>query len=236
MTSVRPEDKMLTIRPLASPAQKPGDRLPDTSISVPTITVRGAGELAIEPLANAEDRERRCHLIVVGSEKGGTGKSTIAMHLITSLLHENCTVSSLDLGSQPGSLTRYIENRRVFAAKGNHTLPLPKHSAILPGEGEMIRFETALEAFLDSSDYLIIDTPGSASGPSRIAHAWADTLITPINESFIDREVLAQFEAGNLMEAEPQTLILENLPLRQQLAVLNRPFKRPHLTASDRMF
>lgn len=203
MAKPEPEDRSLFTHPASSPAPAPGERLPSTTISVPKITVRGAEDLAIGQLASAKDRERRCHVIVFGSEKGGTGKSTLAMHLITMLLYEDCTVSSLDLGSPSGGLTRYIENRRAFAAKGNPTLPLPKHSAILPGEGEIIRFETALEAFLDSSDYLIIDTPSSPSEPSHMAHARADTLITPINESFIDLEVLARFEAGNLMEAEP---------------------------------
>ena len=140
---------------------------------------------------------------MLGSEKGGTGKSTIAMHLIASLLHENYAVASLDLDSRQGTLTRYVENRRAFATNGGPPLPQPAHCAIPLGDGEMVRFETALEAFLDSSDYLVIDTPGHDTALSRMAHAWSDTLITPINDSFIDLDILARFEPGKLNEAQP---------------------------------
>ncbi len=175
---------------------------------VPKITVKGTSPLAIEPLGASPLRAPgeeypRCHVIVVGSEKGGTGKSTIAMHLIASLLHENHRVSSLDLDSRQGSLTQYLENRRAYDSNGGQPLPLPKHSAIPLGTGEMVRFETALEAYLDCSDYLIIDTPGSDTDLSRMAHAMAGTLITPINDSFIDLDALARFETGKLTEVQP---------------------------------
>ncbi len=187
----------ITVRP----AQKTAE--PDATLAVPTITVRGAGPLAIEPLRSREPSERRCNIVVLGSGKGGTGKSTIAMHLIAALLQENQVVSSLDLDSNQGTLTQYVENRRAHATRAGRPFPLPKHSAIPEGEGEEIRFETALRALVDTSDHLIIDAPAGDTALSRMAHSWADTVITPINDSFVDLDVLARFEPGTLAEAVP---------------------------------
>ena len=169
----------------------------------PAIKVLGAGPAAVPPAPPRDSSERRCKVVVVGSGKDGTGKSTVAMHLISALLHEDQVVSSLDLDAALGTLTRYVENRRANAAAADRPLPLPKHSAVPGGAGEEVRFEAALMAMLETSDYLIIDTPGGDSPLSRMAHAWADSLITPINDSFIDLEVLAHFEPGSVASARP---------------------------------
>lgn len=200
--AAKPASPPLVVRPL------PAKPKPAVDTRIAELSAMNIKPLAVEPLhasfpSSPVEFKRRCHVVVLGSEKGGTGKSTIAMHLIASLLHENFAVASLDLDSRQGSLTRYAENRRAFATKNAQPLPQPAHCAIPLGNGELVRFETALEAFLDSSDYLVIDTPGSDTALSRMAHAWADTLITPINDSFIDLDILARFEPGKLNEAQP---------------------------------
>ena len=42
----------------------------------------------------------------------------------------------------------------------------------------------------NSHDFVVIDTPGTDSYLMRLAHSMADTLITPLNDSFVDFDVL----------------------------------------------
>ena len=45
------------------------------------------------------------HVIVVGNEKGGSGKTTIAMHVAVALLKDGQRVGTVDLDSNQKSLT-----------------------------------------------------------------------------------------------------------------------------------
>jgi chromosome partitioning protein len=47
----------------------------------------------------------------------------------------------------------------------------------------------------DRVDFLVIDTPGFETNMTRLAHSLADTLITPVNDSLIDLNVLARADA-----------------------------------------
>lgn len=143
---------------------------------------------------------RRPHVIVLGNEKGGSGKSTTAMHVVVSLLNEGWKVATLDLDARQGTLSRYVENRTAAAAEIE--LPLPTHrrlarsphdSATEARADEVARFGATL-AELEDHDFLVIDTPGSDSHLSRLGHARADTLITPLNDSFLDLDLLARFD------------------------------------------
>jgi chromosome partitioning protein len=136
-------------------------------------------------------------IIVFGNEKGGSGKSTAAVQVAIGLLRQGHTVATLDLDARQGTLTRYMANRQ---AQGD--LPIPRHAAILPSKlndrteaAEEDR--AALEATLaDVTDveFVIADTPGNDTSLSRLAHARADTLITPINDSFVDFDMLARVD------------------------------------------
>lgn len=137
-------------------------------------------------------------IIVLGNAKGGTGKSTTAMHLIVGLMCEGRKVGSLDLDVPQGTLTRYIENRRAFAASKSLDLEIPDHHAVTPGDGATADFDLALARLAGSCDDVIIDTPGHDNELSRLAHATADLLITPLNDSFLDLDVLAQIELDSL--------------------------------------
>jgi chromosome partitioning protein len=144
---------------------------------------------------------RRPHVIVLGNEKGGSGKSTTAMHLIVALLTDGWQVASLDLDARQGTLSRYVENREAAAAEID--LPLPRHrrlarsgldSAAAAHAEEAERFAAVMAEFADR-DFVVIDTPGSDSHLSRLGHARADTLITPLNDSLLDLDLLARFDA-----------------------------------------
>ncbi len=145
---------------------------------------------------------KRPYVIVLGNEKGGSGKSTTAMHLIVSLLREGARVGSIDLDARQGSLSRYVENRRIFAQETGMDLSLPEHRRLYRSEAETVkeieaeeqaRLKAAL-AELSDSDFIVIDTPGSDNSLSRFGHAEADTLITPMNDSFLDLDLLARFD------------------------------------------
>ena len=149
-----------------------------------------------------QDR-RPAHVIVLGNEKGGSGKSTTAMHVIVALLKSGARVASIDTDGRQRSLTRYIENRATWKQKTGNPLELPTHFTVPHGEGETVadiegrEFRAFAEAVTRTEygyDYVVVDTAGSNTYLMRVSHAMADTLITPINDSFIDFDVLARVD------------------------------------------
>lgn len=152
-------------------------------------------------------QRKKPYIIVFGNEKGGAGKTTTAMHAISSLLYEGYAVSSIDLDSRQRSLSNYLENRKAYMEKGNVDLPAPAHyiinksrldSQIEGNADEQARFEECLKRASQSSDFIIMDSPGNDTFLSRLAHSYADTIVTPINDSFVDLNVLARVNDGDL--------------------------------------
>jgi chromosome partitioning protein len=143
------------------------------------------------------------HVIVVGNEKGGTGKSTLAMHLTVALLNFGQRVATIDLDSRQKTFTHYVENRRSWAKRCGGRLKLPTHTCVSSGstrtldENEAIeftRFADALAGVGRAYDFLVIDTPGTDNHLTRLAHSMADTLVTPINDSYVDFDVLGRVD------------------------------------------
>ena len=139
------------------------------------------------------------HVIVLGNEKGGSGKSTAAMHVAVALLQAGQRVATIDLDSRQKSFTHYIDNRRAWAARAGVRLEIPAHYCVARGAGlrldeietqEFAAFAEAVSAVENSHDFVVIDTPGNDSYLMRLAHSMADTLITPLNDSFLDFDVL----------------------------------------------
>lgn len=142
------------------------------------------------------------YVIVLGNEKGGTGKSTISMHLIVQLLRLGYKVGSLDVDARQGTLTRYVENRKRQALAFNPSLPMPEHVPIERSHRaefseaqteEADAFRSALNR-LKGCQFIVMDTAGNDTYLSRLAHSYADTLITPMNDSFIDLDLLVRIE------------------------------------------
>jgi chromosome partitioning protein len=145
------------------------------------------------------------HIIVVGNEKGGAGKSTVSMHVSTALSRMGRRVSVLDLDLRQRTLGRYVENRRDFLATSGATLPSPEvhelpeidADALKPGENLYDhRLSAAIAALEPDNDFILIDCPGSHTRLSQVAHSLADTLITPLNDSFVDFDLLARIDAS----------------------------------------
>ncbi|WP_137152150.1 division plane positioning ATPase MipZ [Devosia sp. FKR38] len=146
---------------------------------------------------------RGAHVIVVGNEKGGSGKSTTAFHLAIYLLHAGHRVASLDVDSRQQTLTHYVRNRRAYGREKGLDLPNPKHFHLPSAWGDSVKenqqaefdmFRRAIGEVEDSVDYVIIDTPGFDTNLTRLAHSMADTLVTPVNDSLIDINVLARLD------------------------------------------
>jgi len=143
------------------------------------------------------------HIIVLGNEKGGSGKSTTGMHVATALARLGHRVGGLDLDLRQRSFGRYIENRQNTIAKRGLDLACPElmelpqiDPADVP-EGENLldrRLSAAVAALEPSCDFIVIDCPGSHTRLSQVAHSLADTLVTPMNDSFVDFDLLARID------------------------------------------
>ncbi len=142
------------------------------------------------------------HVIVLGNEKGGSGKSTTAMHLIVALMRSGHKVGAVDLDLRQGSLKRYIENRKKFCKINDKDLPFPIEAEVEPSAldsraesqaRETENLQAALST-LEGCDFVVIDCPGANTHLSRLAHLHADTIVTPLNDSFVDFDLLARID------------------------------------------
>ena len=178
------------------------------------------------------------HVVVIGNQKGGSGKSTFAMHIIVALLKAGKRVASFDLDLNQQTLTRYLANRRDWDRDHERKLELPDYypvkerdaygtarnlkqfiaqfkkdarahkedfidSSTLSHSADLRQFISQLREIgrADKHDFIVIDTPSGVQHLSLIAHGMADTLITPINDSFFDLDVLVAMERS---DSEPQ--------------------------------
>ena len=150
-------------------------------------------------------------VIVVGNEKGGAGKSTIAIHVATALLHAGMAVAVIDLDLRQLSMARFFSNRKAWAASADASLPMPRQWLVQeapelltsPVDVAVSRFEAAGAEALANADVLLIDTPGADTPLSRAAHANADLIVTPMNDSFVDFDMLGQVDPVTLDLVKP---------------------------------
>ena len=148
-----------------------------------------------------EPELRSAHVIVVGNEKGGTGKSTVSIHITVALLKAGYRVASIDLDTRQKTLTRFFENRNSFAAGADWPVEMPHHHALERGSSKSVQdnethefaaFAEAVAAVEHDYEFVVIDTPASDSYLMRLAHSLADTLVSPVNESYIDVDVFSR--------------------------------------------
>ena len=152
------------------------------------------------------------HVIVLGNEKGGSGKSTTAFHLAIHLLYEGYKVASIDVDSRQQTFTQYVVNRRNWAQARGLRIPhtthyhLPMTRGDSQRENSKLEFDLFRQAIMDvetNADYIVVDTPGFDTNLTRLAHSLADTLVTPLNDSLIDIDVLAHVDP---VSGEPREL------------------------------
>ncbi|MBS1269533.1 MAG: hypothetical protein MAG794_00484 [Gammaproteobacteria bacterium] len=136
-------------------------------------------------------------IVVFGNEKGGTGKSTTAMHVVALLMERFHRVSVIDLDPRQKTLSRYIENRIVYSDRHNLGLDIPSVHPNVGVPETVGQLEEAIGFHLENSEFLVIDCPGHDTDLSRAAHAYADTLVTPVNDSFVDVDLLGHVDPDN---------------------------------------
>lgn len=201
---------------------------------------------------HSETEKQSAHVVVLGNEKGGSGKSTTGLHIAVALLKAGQRVATIDLDSRQQSFTHYINNRRAWAQRAGIKLELPTHFCVARGESasldaneakEFASFSQAVASVEHTHDVVIIDTPGNDTYLMRLAHSMADTLITPLNDSFVDFDVLGQIDATNfsvkgeshygemVREARRQRRLVDGcltdwVVVRNRLATLNSRNKR----------
>lgn len=143
------------------------------------------------------------HIIVIGNEKGGSGKTTVAMHLAVGLLRMGFKVGCLDLDHRQQSLGRYFTNRQAWIDRTKVPLPMPQLGVVMPSHAELkaqavaeerAAFDGQMAAMTAECDFVVVDCPGSDVPLARHAHTMADTLVTPINDSLLDLDLLGQLD------------------------------------------
>ena len=151
------------------------------------------GELPSVTLQNVCSRPRPTgHVIVFANEKGGVGKSTLAFHCSVALCHAGAKVAVVDLDRRQQSLARALENRATTARCLQTDIPSPQHLVLQQQNGAQLSQEIARIGW--ECDFVVIDVAGHDSSIARFAIAMADTLVTPVNSSFVDLDLLGKFD------------------------------------------
>jgi chromosome partitioning protein len=169
-------------------------------------------------------------IIVVGNEKGGAGKSTIAIHMATALLHGGARVAVVDLDLRQQSLNRFFDNRAKWLESSGAALPQPLTPSGPAAEiltraaagDQVARFEDVIGQASELADFILIDTPGADTALSRKAHQSADVIITPLNDSFVDFDMLGQVDPVTLELKKPSLYSEAVWEARKQHAATTR--------------
>ncbi|QHL89697.1 AAA family ATPase [Sphingomonas changnyeongensis] len=143
----------------------------------------------------------RTHIIVFANEKGGTGKSTTAVHVAVALAAQGRRVAALDLDHRQRTLARYLENRAATARRRQVDLPTPRVDT--HGEGDEQAFLDKVAAMSEGAEFLVIDTPGRDDPIARRAASLANTLVTPMNDSFVDFDLIGQVDPESYKVSRP---------------------------------
>src|SRR5947209_9080859 len=105
------------------------------------------------------------HFIVFANEKGGTGKSTTAVHTAIALAASGHRVGALDLDSRQRTMTRYLENRDATIRRLETTLPRAVYEVLEEQSEEGLA--AAIQRLSEHSDVIVIDTPGRDDAIAR---------------------------------------------------------------------
>jgi chromosome partitioning protein len=141
------------------------------------------------------------HFIVFANEKGGTGKSTTAVHTAVALAASGHRVGALDLDGRQRTLTRYLENRDATMRRLEVELPQATYEVLENATEEGLN--EAIARLAGESDVIVIDTPGRDDALARAAILKADTLVTPMNDSFVDLDLIGQVHPENYKITRP---------------------------------
>lgn len=140
---------------------------------------------------------QHAHVIVFANEKGGTGKSTTAVHVAIALAVKGACVACLDLDHRQRTMGRYLDNRAATVKRTAADLAIPRHATV---DGD---FDALFDDLSADADYLVIDTPGRDDPIARRAASLANTLVTPMNDSFVDFDLIGQVDPETYQVTRP---------------------------------
>ena len=166
--------------------------------------------------------EQRAHRIVFANEKGGTGKSTTAVHVAVALAYSGAKVVALDLDPRQRTMDRYFENRKKTAERRNIDLPTPECLVFKARSDHALLL--AIDRLELGADFLIIDNPGRDDPLARVAAENADTLVTPMNDSFVDFDLIGH--------VDPESFKVEKLSFFAEM-IWQARMKRSRSTLRD---
>lgn len=166
-------------------------------------------------------------VIVVGNEKGGAGKSTLAIHIVVGLLHAGKRVGIIDLDLRQRSMARFFANRAAWLSANGQILPMPVEPDMGDGKAlarasedeQLARFQAAFDEARGQADVILIDTPGGDTVLSRAAHGLADQIVTPMNDSFVDFDLLGSVDPVTLELLKPSIYSESVWEARKQRAI-----------------
>ena len=130
--------------------------------------------------------------IVFANEKGGTGKSTTAVHVAVALAYQGHKVGIIDLDPRQRTSYRYLENRDATMKRLNMEIPQPLYEVF--EDDSIARLELLIERMSHGVDFLLFDTPGRDDEFARFVATRANSLVTPINDSFVDFDLIGQVD------------------------------------------
>ena len=151
-------------------------------------------------------------IIVVANEKGGAGKSTVAALLSTAMLYQGCRVAVMDVDLRQQTLSHFFANRRRWLPAANVSAPVPLEYMLADDPADLAEadparvvalFHKALTLAMGAADIVVIDTPGGDTPLSRAAHLQADMVVTPMNDSFVDFDMLGKIDPITLKLVRP---------------------------------
>lgn len=152
-------------------------------------------------------------VIVFGNEKGGSGKSTMAIHVAVALMQSGHRVGTLDLDARQATFTRFWQNRFQRMKDDGLDLSGPTHIQVEASKAtdpelrlaeEQQKLDEAFQGLIESGcDVIVIDSPGSDTTLSRLGHRRANILVTPMNDSFIDLDLIAKIDGKTLQITKP---------------------------------
>ena len=193
----------------------------------------------------APQRRYRARVVVVGNEKGGAGKSTLAALIAVSMMYRGQSVAVMDLDLRQQSLSRLLANRRQWLPAARVEAPMPLEYKLVDDPARIADdqnlacrlFEEAISIAMGSADLIVIDTPGSDTALSRAAHLQADLVVTPMNDSFVDFDVIGNLDPVTMRLLQPSHYAENILRAREVRAQHNRRLDwvvvRNRLTGAD---
>ena len=115
------------------------------------------------------------------------------MHVAVALAYQGANVAAIDLDTRQATMLRYCENRQETRQRREITLPGPI-CEVFKGES-VTELEAQVALLGEGMDFILFDTPGRDDPFARHVATEADTLVTPMNDSFVDFDLIGQVDA-----------------------------------------